>query len=140
MRYTLSPEWDIEVPDHFQHRLEDDHVVFWTRGVTLLCTIFSYSGEKGRDILLANLRARAEVRELQTIQDIQGDIVRFAYLQPEEIRPRHFRLAMHAFTAAPYRCLQTSFYIDDPSTLQDQLKIWNSSRYHPEGASSDNSI
>ena len=137
MRYTLSPEWDIMVPDHFQHRVEGEHAVFWTRGVTLLCTVFSYSGEKGRQTLLANLRARAEIRELQTIEDIQGEIVRFAYMQTEELRPGHHRLALHAFTTAPYGCLQTSFYMDDPATLQDQLKIWNSIRYHAEGTPPD---
>ncbi len=137
MRYTLSPEWEIMVPDHFQHRVEGEHAVFWTRGVTLLCTVFSYSGEKGRQTLLANLRARAEIRELQMIEDIQGEIVRFAYMQTEELRPGHHRLALHAFTTAPYGCLQTSFYMDDPATLQDQLKIWNSSRYHAEGTPPD---
>ncbi len=96
MRYTLSPEWDIMVPDHFQHRVEGEHAVFWTRGgVTLLCTVF-HTPAKRTPNALANLRARAEIRELLTIEDVQGEIVRFAYMQTEELRPGHHRLALHA--------------------------------------------
>jgi hypothetical protein len=133
MRYTLSPEWDIQVPEVFQHRVDGEHVIFWTSGITLLCTVFSYSGEKGRETLLANLRARAEIKELQIIEEIEGEIIRFGYLQPEELHPGHHRLALHAFTTAPFGCLQTSFYLDDAAFLQDQLKIWASVRHNPQG-------
>lgn len=126
MRYTLSPEWDIDVPESYQHRVEGEHVIFWDSGVTLLCTIFAYSGERGRETLLANLRARAEVKELKTIEEVEGDLVRFGYLQAEETQPGHVRLALHAFTTAPFGCLQTSFYMDDPTTLQDHLSVWAS--------------
>ena len=139
MRYKLSPEWDITLPDYFQHRTEGEHAIFWTQGVTLLCTVFSYSGEKGRETLLANLRARADNHKLQTIEDIQGDIIRFGYLQTEELSPGHHRLALHAFTTAPFGCLQTSFYMDDPASLQDQLIIWNSTHYHLENTMPDTS-
>ncbi len=132
MRYTLSPEWDIEVPETYQHRVEGEHVIFWTSGSTILCTLFAYSGERGRETLLANLRARAEIKELKTIEEVEGDIVRFGYLQTEETQPGHIRLALHAFTTAPFACLQTSFYMDDPATMQDHLSIWASVRFHAE--------
>ena len=133
MRYTLSPEWDIEIPDSYQHRVEGEHVVFWSSGITLLCTLFAYSGERGRETLLANLRARAEAKDLKTIEEVEGDLVRFAYLQAEETQPGHVRLALHAFTTAPFGCLQSSFYMDDPSTIKDHLNTWASVRHLSEG-------
>jgi hypothetical protein len=126
MRLSLSQEWSLEVPEDLQHRKEGDHVVFWKPGCTLLTTIFAYSGEKHRETLLANLRARVEAEQLESIVDNEGEIQRFAYLKNEEIMPGRVRLALHAFTTAPFGCLQTSFYLDNLEYLQECLVIWKS--------------
>ena len=133
MRYQLSIEWSIDVPEDYQRRKEDDHVIFWRKGATILTTIFAYSGEKNRHILLANLKARAEAEKLEVIMDLDGDIERFGYFKTEDIQPGHTRLALHAFTTAPYGCLQTSFYLDDSDELKEHLQIWQSVAYQPEG-------
>ena len=126
MRITLSQEWSLEVPEDMQYRKEDDHVVFWKPGCTLLTTIFAYSGEKHRQILLANLKARAEADRLESIIENDGQIQRYAYLKHEEIMPGSVRLALHAFTTAKYGCLQTSFYFDVPDDLHECLLMWKS--------------
>ena len=126
MRISLSQEWTLEIPEDVQHRKEGDHVVFWKPGCTLLTTIFAYSGEKNRLVLLANLRARVEAEELESIVENEGEIQRYAYLKNEEIMPGHVRLALHAFTTAPYGCLQTSFYIDNSDDLRECLVMWKS--------------
>lgn len=134
MRYQLSTDWSIEVPEDYQRRKEDDHLIFWRKGATILTTIFAYSGEKNRQILLANLKARAEAEKLEVITDLDGDIERFGYFKIEDIHPGHKRLALHAFTTAPYGCLQTSFYLDDPDELKEHLQIWQTVTYQPEEA------
>ena len=126
MRLSLSQEWSLEVPEDLQHRKEGDHVVFWKPGCTLLTTIFAYSGEKRRQILLANLRARVEAEQLESIVENEGEIQRYAYLKNEEIMPGHQRLALHAFTTAPFACLQTSFYLDNSDDLRECLVMWKS--------------
>jgi len=132
MRYQLSAEWSIDVPEDFQWRKEGDHVVFWREGATILATIFAYSGEKNRGILLANLKARAEAEKLEVITDLDGDIERFGYFKKEDIQPGHSRLALHAFTTAPYGCLQTSYYLDDPEELREFLLIWQTVEHQEE--------
>ncbi|MEL7626863.1 MAG: hypothetical protein AAGU15_08400 [Anaerolineaceae bacterium] len=122
----LSQEWSLDVPEDLQHRKEGDHVVFWKEGMTLITTIFAYSGEKQRQVLLANLKGRVEADKLESIVDNDGEIQRYAYLQPEEVIPGHTRLAVHAFTTALYGVLQTSFYIDNSDDLQECLQIWKS--------------
>jgi hypothetical protein len=126
MRINLSKEWSLEIPDDIQHRKEGEHVVFWKPGLTLLTTIFAYSGEKHRQVLLANLKGRVEAEKLESIVENEGDIQRFAYLKQEEIMPDHVRLALHAFTTAPFACLQTSFYLDTAEDLHECLVIWKS--------------
>ncbi len=126
MRVNLSQEWSLEVPDDMQLRKEDDHVVFWKPGCTLLTTIFAYSGEKHRQVLLANLKGRAEAEKLESIVDNDGEIQRYAYLKQEEIMPGTVRLALHAFTTATYGCLQTSFYFDNTDDLNECLVMWKS--------------
>ncbi len=126
MRYQLSAEWSIDIPQGYQQRKDGDHVVFWRKGSTILTTIFAYSGEKNRHVLLANLKARAEAEKLEVITDLDGELERFGYFKTETILPGHTRLALHAFTTAPYGCLQTSFYLDDPDELREHLKVWQS--------------
>ena len=126
MRISLSQEWSLEVPEDLQHRKEGDHLVFWKPGITLLTTIFAYSGEKHRQVLLANLKGRVEAEKLESIVEIDGQIQRYAYFKQEEIIPGHIRLALHAFTTAPYGCLQTSFYLDNAEDLHECLVLWKS--------------
>ena len=121
------------MPEDYQWRKEDDHVIFWRRGATILTTIFADSGEKNRQTLLANLKARAESEELEVITDLDGNLERFGYFKTEDIQPGHTRLALHAFTTAPHGCLQTSFYLDDPDELREHLQTWQSVAYQPEG-------
>lgn len=126
MRISLSQEWTLEIPEDVQHRKEGDYVVFWKPGCTLLTTIFAYSGEKNRQVLLANLKARVEAEQLESIVENEGEIQRYAYLKNEEIMPGHVRLALHAFTTAPFGCLQTSFYLDNSEDLHECLLMWKS--------------
>lgn len=133
MQIYLSNEWLLDVPDDLQRRKEGDNVVFWRSGCTLLTTIFAYSGEKHRQVLLANLKAKAEAEKLETIAEDEGDIMRFGYLKWEEVMPGHNRLALHAFTTAPNTCLQTSFYLDNPDELRECLLVWNSVEYEDLG-------
>ena len=86
MRYQLSPEWSIDVPEGYQWRKEGDHMIFWRKGATILITVFAYSGEKNRQVLLANLKARAEADKLEVIADLDGDIERFGYFKTEDMK------------------------------------------------------
>ncbi len=122
------------MPEGYQWRKEGDHMIFWRKGATILITVFAYSGEKNRQVLLANLKARAEADKLEVIADLDGDIERFGYFKTEDIQPGHTRLALHAFTTAPFGCLQTSFYLDDSDELKDQLRIWQTVTFQQGGA------
>lgn len=131
MRQQLTPQWSIELPDGFQRRREDAHIVFWTAGITIGVVVFSYSGAKEQAALLANLRAKAQAEELEIIEEQEGAVIRFGTLQLEAITPKHTRLALHAFSTAENGCAQTSFYLDNATDLQQALKIWQSVSFTP---------
>ena len=137
MEIQITPNWTISLEDGFSHRLEDEHLVLWKRGITLLTAVYRYTGEKERLALVANLRAKAEAINAETIDEHEGELYRFGYLQPEQVQPGHTRLALHAFSTTTLGCLQTSFYLDDPNELQKALLAWKSATWHddePEAA------
>ncbi|MFZ3152098.1 MAG: hypothetical protein WA116_10525 [Anaerolineaceae bacterium] len=131
MEYKLTPEWKVTLPDGFQNRKEGEHLTLWTTGCTVITTVFAYSGEQQRNTLLANLRAKAQSNDLELIEDQEGVLYRLGFLQTEVIQPGHTRLVLHAFTTAPYGCLQTSFYLDSTDDLNMVLKAWQSVSYTP---------
>ena len=125
----ITHQWQLRLDTEYQHRTEGDHLILWTSGISILTTVYSYSGEKDRQMLLANLSAKAESKQQEVIQEVGEDLVRFGYLQPEEVRPGWTRLALHAFTMAEFSCLQTSIYLDRVEDLQKALIIWADLRH-----------
>ncbi len=120
----ITRQWQLRLDTEYQHRTEGDHLILWTHGISILTTVYSYSGNKDRQMLLANLSAKAQSKQQEVIQEVSEDLVRFGYLQPEEVRPGWTRLALHAFTMAEFSCLQTSIYLDRVEDLQKGLIIW----------------
>ena len=132
MHYQINPEWGIDLDDDFKHHSEGNHLVFWRQGWTIITTVYSYTNEKNRQVLIANLRAKAQANLLDVIEEPGYEIYRLGYLQPEIIKPGHTRLALHAFTAGLHSCLQTSLYLDRPSELEKAMQVWQCVTYKPE--------
>jgi hypothetical protein len=125
----ITHQWQLRLDAEFQHRTEGNHLILWMTGISILTTVYSYSGEKDRNMLLANLSAKAQSKKREIIQEVSGNLVRFGYLQPEEVRPGWTRLALHAFTMAEFSCLQTSIYLDRVEDLEQALIIWRDLKY-----------
>ncbi|MEA4812357.1 MAG: hypothetical protein VB108_07310 [Anaerolineaceae bacterium] len=125
----ISSQWQLRLQEEYQHRIEGDHLILWKMGISILTSVYSYSGEKERQTLLANLRAKAQSKQLQIIEEVNENLVRFGYIQPEEVRPGVMRLALHAFTMAEHSCLQTSIYLDRSEDLETGLLIWRDLQY-----------
>lgn len=131
MRQQLTPQWSIDLPDGFQRRREEAHLVFWTAGITIAVAVFSYSGPKEQTALLANLRAKAQAEKVEIIEEQEGALIRFGTMRLEAVTPKHTRLALHAFSTAENGCAQTSIYLDNAADLSQALRIWQSVRYAP---------
>jgi len=131
MHYQINPEWGIDLDDDFKRHTEGNHLVFWRQGWTIITTIYAYTNEKNRQVLVANLRAKAQANQLEVLEEPGHEIYRLGYLQPEVIKPGHTRLALHAFSMAENGCAQTSFYLDNAADLPQALRIWQSVSFTP---------
>lgn len=129
MHYQINPQWGIDLDADFKHHAEGNHLVFWRQGWTIITTIYSYTNEKNRQVLIANLRARAQANQLEVLEEAGHEIYRLGYIQPEVVKPGHSRLALHAFTAGLHSCLQTSLYLDRPREIEQALQIWQAVTY-----------
>lgn len=134
MDYQITSEWRIRLENDYKRRVEDEALVLWTTGRTVLSVVFRYTDETKRDQLLQELKNRAEINKMDKFESQSGELMRFATLEPEDIGNGHLRLALHAFTAAPNTCLQTAFYFDKPADLKWAIQIWESIQYLPDTA------
>lgn len=137
--FQINPEWQLSLPTDFKHRREDAHIIFWKTGITIICTVFSYSGEAGRATMLANLKARAEAEGRNVVQSDEGELRKLGYVQIEELNEDQMRLVLYSFTAAPYTCLQIAFYMDSEDSFEDMLELWKAVKHcNPEANGKEN--
>lgn len=132
MDYLVTPEWQLTLEQPYQRRVEDNQLVLWTTGRTVLAVPFRFTRADHKETLLAELRARAALNKVDTFESSAGGLTRFATLEPEEILDGHLRLALHAFSASESACLQTAFYFDIPSDLTWAIAAWESIRFNPQ--------
>lgn len=129
MHLQITPNWRITLDKPYQRRIENDQLVLWTTGRTILMVVFRYQDARQREMMLAELKSKAAATGLETLESQQDAMVRFGYIQPEEISPGHVRLALHAFCAAETTCLQSAFYFDIPADLPWAIQTWETIQY-----------
>lgn len=131
MDYQITPEWRICLDQDYKRRVEDQALVLWTTGRTILSVVFRYDDPNKREALLQDLKQRAEQNKMDVLESSTGELKRFASLEPEDIGEGHLRLALHAFTASPTTCLQTAFYFDKPADLKWAIQTWEAIQHTP---------
>ena len=129
MTYQITHEWRLSLDRTYNRRVKNNKLVLWISGRTIVAVVFLYSDTVKREGLIARLKSKASKGSLEVFESRQGELLRFAYLQPEEVTPDHTRLALYGFTAAEATCIQTAFYLDDPSDLDWAKKTWESLTY-----------
>ncbi|MFH1445897.1 MAG: hypothetical protein ABIG43_00600 [Chloroflexota bacterium] len=131
MIYQITPEWRLCLDETYNRRVENNKLVLWITGRTIVAVVFRYSDTVKKEELIAQLKNKASKGSLEVFESQQDELLRFAYLQPEEVAPGHTRLALYGFTASEATCVQTAFYLDDPSDLDWAKKTWESLIYTP---------
>lgn len=131
MNYQITPEWRITLETPYQRRIEDNALVLWTIGRTIVATAFRIPANLTRDELLAKLKSRPSTGVLDVYETIQDDIDRLAFMQSEEVAEGQPRLVMHTFNASPTSLLQIAFYFDIPKDVEWARATWDSVRFDP---------
>jgi hypothetical protein len=131
MNYQITPEWRITLEMPYQRRIEDNALVLWTIGRTIVATAFRIPANITREELLDKLKSRQSTGILDVYETIQDDIDRLAFMQSEEVTEGQSRLAMHTFNASPTSLLQIAFYFDIPKDVEWARATWNSVNFDP---------
>lgn len=136
MAIQVTKEWFIEISDDFERRTEDQKLIIWKTGITIILAAFRLPENTGKLELLNQIQEKIPEDALETLVSTKGEIVGLGYTQilrnPEEKN----RLALYSFTASDTSCLQAAFYLDEPDDLEWAKTTWENIIYHPENLKS----
>ncbi len=136
MTFRITHEWLINIPNDFENRLEDEKLIFWKTGMTIIIVAFRIPEETGKLELLNQIQKKMPDDALEKLVSTKGKIAGLGYTQIQKRAGKKNRLALYTFTTSDTSCLQTAFYLDDPSELDWAKSIWETIIYLP---ASDNS-
>ena len=130
--YPITPEWFLTLNEDFQRRVENDQLVLWTTGKTIITVAFRLPGTLTPEDLIETLKSRFAEDVLEVIESQEEDLQRFAAVKTEESATGKARLVLHGFTISPSSCLQSAFYFDLPTDLDWAKTSWQSIVYVPD--------
>ncbi len=133
MAFRITKEWIIDIPEDFEHRVEDGKLVFWKTGITVITVAFILPEDTGKLELLNQIQGKMPEDILETFVSTQGEIVGLGYTRVQKREGEKNRLALYTFTASDTSCLQAAYYLDDPEDLAWAKAVWKSTIFHPEG-------
>ncbi|MDY6867044.1 MAG: hypothetical protein SVT56_03945 [Chloroflexota bacterium] len=133
MAFRVTNEWIINLPHDFERRVEDEKLIFWKTGITVIIAAFTLPEDTGKLELLNQIQKKMPEDVLEAFVSTKGEIVGLGYTQVQDIKGENDRLALTTFTASDTSCIQTAFYLDDPAADLDWAKsVWENLVYHPE--------
>jgi len=132
MAFRITNEWIIDLPEAFEKRVEDEKLIFWKTGITVIVAAFSLPKDTGKLELLNQIQQKMPEDALETLVSTKGEIVGLGYTQIQKLKGDNKRLSLTTFTASDTSCLQTAFYLDHPDDLEWAKGIWESLIYHPK--------
>jgi hypothetical protein len=132
MAFQITKEWFINLQDEFENRVEEDKLIFWKTGITVIAVVFRIPENTGKIELLNQIQSKLPENTLETLVSTKGEIVGLGYTQIVKVPQEKNRLALYTFTASDTSCLQTAFYLDDPDDLPWAKTVWETVIFHPE--------
>jgi hypothetical protein len=131
MPIQITREWIIDLPDDFDNRIEDQKMIFWKTGITVVIAAFRLPDETGKIALLNQIQEKMPNEVFETLVSTKGEIVGLGYTQVDSASIDKNRLSLYTFTASDTSCLQTAFYLDNPDDLPWAKSIWKGILYQP---------
>jgi len=132
MAFRITNEWIIDLPDDFESRVEDEKLIFWKTGITVIIAAFSLPEDTGKLELLNQIQQKLPQDALEKLVSTKGEIVGLGYTQIQKLNGDNKRLSLTTFTASDTSCLQTAFYLDHPDDLAWAKGVWENLVYHPD--------
>ena len=134
MAFRITNEWIIGLPEDFENRVEDEKLIFWKTGITVIVAAFKTPEGVGKLELLNKVQTRMPENRLETFVSTKGEIVGLGYTQIEALAEDKKRLSLYTFTASETSFLQIAFYLDDPKNLEWAKSMWENIVFTPDKA------
>lgn len=132
MAVRITAEWIINIPEDFENRVEDEKIIFWKTGITVILAVFRLPEDTGKIELLNQIQKRIPENAIETLVSTKGEIVGLGYTQIQKVKGEKNRLSLYTFTASDTSCLQAAFYLDDPADLDWAKSVWETIIFQPE--------
>ena len=132
MAIQITDEWIIDLSEDFQRRVEDQELIFWKTGVTVVATSYRIPEESGKFELLNKIQQKIPQDALETLVSTQGKIAGLGYTRIQKLENGIKRLGLVTFTVSETSCLQVGFYLDKPEDLTWAKSVWESIIFHPK--------
>ncbi len=132
MALRVTSEWLIDLPDEFEKRVEENKLVFWKTGITIIIVAFHLPEGIGKLELLNQIQSKIPENALEKLVSTKGEIVGLGYTQIQKIKGQIDRLSLVSFTASDTSCLQVGFYLDDPNDLEWAKSVWKGVIFLPQ--------
>jgi len=132
MAFQITSEWTIDLSEAFESRVEDEKMIFWKTGVTVVVAAFRVPEGTGKIDLLNQIQKKIPENTIETLVSTSGEIAGLGYTQIHTALDEKKRLSLYTFTTSDTSCLQTAFYLDNPNDLAWAKTVWKSIIYHPE--------
>lgn len=137
MAFQITKEWIINLSDDFENRVEENKIIFWKTGVTVVAAAFRIPADTDKIMLLNHIQEKMPEDALEKLVSTRGEIVGLGYTQIMPEKDGKNRLALYTFTASDTSCLQVAYYLDDPDDLAWAKSVWESTVYHPDENNQD---
>ena len=132
MAIQITDEWIIDLSEDFQRRVEDNGLIFWKTGITVVATTYRLPEEAARFDLLNKIQPKIPDDALETLVSTQGKIAGLGYTRIQNLESGTKRLALYTFTVSDTSCLQVAFYLDNPEDLPWAKSVWENIIYQPK--------
>lgn len=132
MAFQITPEWLIDLPDEMEHRIEEDKLIFWKSGVTVVIAAFGLPEGVDKLELLRQIQQKMPESTLETFVSTKGKVVGLGFTEIQKGSEDGNRLSLVTFTASDTSCLQTGFFLDNPDDLDWAKSVWEDIIFVPE--------
>ena len=131
MALQITKEWFIDITDDFERRTENQKLIFWKTGITIVIAAFRLPENTGKLELLNKIQDKIPTDALEKLVSTKGEVVGLGYTQIQKTSDEKDRLALYTFTASDTSCLQAAFYLDKPEDLAWAKSIWKNIIFSP---------
>jgi len=132
--FKITNEWIVDIPDKFEHRVEDEKMIFWTPGITVIAAAFRVPENTNRIDLLSQIQGKIPTNHLEIFVSTKGELAGLGYTQVQKQKGEKDRLSLVTFTASDTSCPQMAYYLDDPQDLVWAQSVWEHILFQPSGS------